>query len=326
MCIRWHDTKPILAPTPRRKTVMGRESDNSLDVLVDEGGVLEELGNGFVFTEGPVWNASGNFLLFSDIPTSTRWRWDERAGCGALSEATQKGNGMALDHRARLLVCEHATSCVVRMDADGSGSSREVIASHYDGKELNSPNDIVVRSDGSIYFTDPAAGRQDAPYGVGREQELEFQGVFRLSPEGAIELLVDDFLFPNGLCFSPDEVSLYVNDSRRHHIRIFDVNADGSLQAGRVFADGIIDAELPGGVDGMKCDERGNVWVTGPGGVWIFDPQGERIGVIAVPQVTANLAFGGPDRRWLFLTSSRSLYRMRTTVAGNAGRSSQIET
>jgi gluconolactonase len=297
---------------------MDRRSNNKLPALVDENVPLEKIGDGFVFTEGPVWNPTGESLLFSDIPTSTRWRWDERAGCVAVSEATQKGNGMALDNRARILVCEHATSCVVRMDADGVGRSREVIASHYHGKELNSPNDIVVRSDESIYFTDPAAGRQDAPYGVGREQELDFQGVFRLSPGGNIELLVDDFVFPNGLCFSPDESSLYVNDSRQHHIRVFVVNSDGSLAGGRVFASGIVDSDVPGGVDGMKCDEQGNVWVTGPGGVWIFDPRGERIGTIDIPEVTANLAFGGSDGRSLFLTASRSLYRLRTKVMGCA--------
>jgi gluconolactonase len=161
------------------------------------------------------------------------------------------------------------------MDPDGTGSGREVLATHYEGKELNSPNDVIVHSTGAIYFSDPTYGRMPV-FGIEREQDLDFQGVYRLAPEGGDpQLLVDDFVQPNGLCFSPDESLLYINDTDRAHIRVFDVGGDGTISNGRVLADGIGTGDLESGelVDGMKCDEHGNVWVTGPKGVWVFSPK-----------------------------------------------------
>jgi gluconolactonase len=285
--------------------------------LVDEGVEVEQLGTGFTFTEGPIWNPGGRYLLFSDMPGDTRRRWDEQSGVQTVASPSNKGNGMTLDADGRLLVCEHATSSLVRMDPDGTGSGREVFASHYQGRELNSPNDVVVRSDGSIYFSDPTYGRMPG-FGEEREQDLDFQGVYRLPPGGGEpQLLADDFGQPNGLCFSPDESLLYVNDTDRAHIRVWEVQADGSIAHGRMFAQGIGTGSFETGlVDGMKCDERGNVWVTGPGGVWVLSPGGEHLGVIGIPENVGNLCFGGPDWTWLFVPACTSLYRVKTKVAG----------
>src|SRR6266513_6243199 len=199
--------------------------------LVDEDAELERLGTGFTFTEGPIWNPDG-FLLFSDMPGDVRRRWDPDSGVTEVANPSNKGNGMTLDNDGRLIVCEHVTSSVVRMDPDGRGGGREVLASHYEGRELNSPNDVVVKSDGAIYFTDPTYGRMPG-FGLEREQELDFQGVYRIQPgNGEPQLLVDDFDQPNGLCFSPDESLLYVNDTTRAHIRVFDHGATARRRTG----------------------------------------------------------------------------------------------
>jgi gluconolactonase len=287
--------------------------------LVDEGAGVEQLGSGCTFTEGPIWNPDGGYLLFSDMPGDTRRRWDGGTGFTEVASPSNKGNGMTLDNDGRLVVCEHVTSSVVRMEPDGTGSGREVLVSHFEGRELNSPNDVVVKSDGAIYFTDPTYGRMPG-FGVEREQDLDIQGVYRI-PRGGGELqcLADDFAQPNGLCFTADETLLYVNDTDRAHIRVFDVAADGTLQNGRVFADGIGTASLEAGdlVDGMKLDERGNVWVTGPGGVCVFDPKGEHIGTVEVPEPVGNINWGGPDWNWLLIAATTSVYRVICKVSGN---------
>jgi gluconolactonase len=288
--------------------------------LIDEGAELEQLGTGCTFTEGPIWNPEGSFLLFSDMPGDTRRRWDEGTGFTEVASPSNKGNGMTIDLDGRLVVCEHATSSVVRMNPDGTGSGREVLATHYDGKELNSPNDVVVKSDGAIYFTDPTYGRMPG-FGVERAQELDFQGVYRIAPGGGDpQLVVGDFAQPNGLCFSVDESLLYVNDTDRAHIRVFDVAADGSLENGRVLAAGIGTASLEVGdlVDGMKLDERGNVWVTGPGGVCVFSPEGEHLGTVEVPEPVGNLNWG-PAQEWnaLLICATSSVYRITCKVSGN---------
>lgn len=286
----------------------------ALHELVDEGAKVERLATGFVFTEGPVWHPAGGYLLFSDIPADRRWRWDPDGGARVVREPAGMCNGMTYDEGLDLVVCEHATSSVVRERPDGT---RETIASHFRGRELNSPNDVCVRSDGSIYFSDPWYGRM-AVHGVERERELGFQGVFRIPPGGGEpELLVaeDELSMPNGLCFSPGESLLYVDDTPRAHVKAFDVDAGGSLSGGRVFCEEIGTGTVAGSVvDGMKCDERGNVWVTGPGGVWVINPSGELLGVVEAPEGVANLAWGGPDLHTLFLTATTSLYALRTTV------------
>ena len=293
------------------------KADAFLD-LVDEDAELEQLGTGFTFTEGPLWNPDG-FFLFSDMPADVRRRWDEASGVQEVANPSNKGNGMTLDNDGRLLVCEHVTSSLVRMDPDGTGSGREVLASHYEGRELNSPNDVVVKNDGAIYFTDPTYGRM-AGFGIEREQDLDFQGVYRIAPEGGDpQLLIDDFEQPNGLCFSTDESLLYINDTTRAHIRVFDVQSDGTIANSRVLADGIGSGSLEIGdlVDGMKLDERGNVWVTGPGGVCVFDPDGNHIGTVEVPENVGNINWGGPNWSQLFIPATSSMYRIQCKVSGN---------
>ncbi len=282
--------------------------------LVDENLEIEQIASGRTFTEGPVWNAAGGFLLFSDIPESKRCKWTAAGGTEVVMDPSNMCNGMTYDAQGNLLVCEHVTSTVVRERPDGT---RETIASHYLGKELNSPNDIIVGKDGSIYFTDPPYGRM-AGFGVEREQDMALQGVFQIrAASGELELLIDDFDGPNGLCFSPGEKLLYINDTTRAHIRVFDVQGDGSIANGRLFAEGI--GEGPPGpvVDGMKCDEQGNVWVTGPGGIWVFSPDGEHLGVVETPESVGNLTWGGPNWRTMFVPACTSVYRFETKVAGH---------
>jgi len=283
--------------------------------LVPENTEVEKLGTGFTFTEGPVWNRSGNFLLFSDMPADTRRRWDEQDGVSVVMQPSNKGNGMTYEKSGDLLVCEHSTSRVVRERVDGT---RETVASHFDGRELNSPNDVVVASDGGIYFSDPTYGRMPG-FGVEREQELTFQGVYRVPPSaGELQLLADDYEQPNGLCFSPDESLLYINDSPRALIRVYEVAADGSIRNGSVFFDNIGSGDIDEGIpDGMKCDEQGNIYVTGPGGVWVISPGAKLLGRIAVPENVGNLNFGGADWKTLFICASTSLYRIELRVSAN---------
>jgi gluconolactonase len=266
-----------------------------------------------IFTEGPVWHPVDHFLLFSDMPGDVRRRWDSHGGVAEVKRPANKCNGMTYDADLNLIVCEHATSLLVREKPDGT---RKVLASHFEGKELNSPNDVCVQSDGSIYFTDPWYGRMPG-FGVERPRELGFQGVYRAPPDGGgLQLVVDRDLFeqPNGLCFSHDEKLLYVNDSAKKLIRVFNVASDGSLSGERLFASEIRSSSQNGGPDGMKCDERGNVWVTGPGGVWVYAPSGDLVGKLHIPEVVANLAWGGPELRTLFVTATHSVYRLTTKV------------
>jgi gluconolactonase len=281
--------------------------------LIDSWAAVGQVGTGFTFTEGPIWHPVEHYLLFSDMPADVRRRWDQRGGVREVKRPSNKCNGMTYDEQLNLIVCEHATSSLVRERPDGQ---REVLASHFEGYELNSPNDVAVKSDGSIYFSDPWYGRMPV-YGVERPRELGFQGVYRVPPGGgAPELLVERYMFdqPNGLCFSPDEQRLYVNDTVQALIRVFDVSTYGSLMNGRVFASGLASDREPGLPDGMKCDSRGNVWCTAPGGVWVFAPSGELIGKLRVPEMVANLAWGGPDFRTLFLCATHSVYSVKTKV------------
>ena len=285
--------------------------------LIDPGAEVEQVATGFTFTEGPIWNQQGGFLLFSDMPGDVRRRWSERDGVTELRRPNNKGNGMVYDGEGNLLVCEHVTSSLVRERPDGV---RETLAFHYRGKYLNSPNDVITRSDGTIYFTDPGFGRVPG-FGIPREQELSFQGVYMIPAGGGDPQLIvaeDEFAQPNGLCFTPDERQMYINDTERALIRIYDVAADGTPGNGRPFFEGIGSGVIEEGIpDGMKVDERGNVWVTGPRGVWVISPEGEHLGVVEVPENVGNIAWGGPAWNVLYIPSSTSLYRVPTKVASS---------
>jgi gluconolactonase len=283
----------------------------AFEECIDLWAPVRQLGSGFEFCEGPVWHPREQHLLFSDMPGDVRRRWD-KGGVREVKRPANKCNGMTYDADLNLIVCEHATSSLIRERPDGR---REVLASHFEGMELNSPNDVVVKSDGSIYFSDPWYGRMPV-FGVERPRQLGFQGVYRIPPGGGEpQLLVDRYLFdqPNGLCFCPTEDRLFVNDTVQHNIRVFPILPDGRLGPGRIFASGIVGSE-PGVPDGMKCDAQGNVWVCGPGGVWVYTIKGELIGKLRVPELVGNLTWGGPDWRTLFLTATHSLYAVETRI------------
>lgn len=286
-------------------------SRNSSRAVFDPRTKLEKLAGGFQFTEGPVWVQREQALYFSDIPASTTRRWTEHGGVEIVRHPNDKSNGMFVDPDGALLVCQHGRRRIVKWRG---GDDVETVVDVFEGKKFNSPNDLVVRRDGSIYFTDPPYGLT-ATFGEPGEQELNFQGVFRTdAARQQVFLLHRGFFRPNGLAFSPDEKRLYVNDSEENLIRVFEVDASGDLSGERLFAE--VKGNEPGCPDGMKVDIEGNVYVTGPGGLWVFCPAGEKIGFLAVSEVVGNFAFGGEDRRSVFLTASTSLYRIRVLIPG----------
>jgi len=237
-----------------------------------------------------------------------------REGVLEVRNPSNKCNGMTYDNAGNLYVCEHVTSALVMETAAGE---RKVLATHWQGKELNSPNDVVVRSDRTVYFTDPTYGRMPV-FGLERKQELDYQGVYRVSRDGTLHREADDFSQPNGLCFSPDENILYVNDTTRAHIRMFDVAPDGSLSHSRIFAEHIGSGDYNEGVvDGMKGDEQGNIYVTGPRGIWVISARGTHLGIIRMPEIAGNLNWGGRDWDELYCACSTSIYRVRMNVRGN---------
>ena len=288
-------------------------SVNQPSAIVEPGTPLEKIASGFQFVEGPAWHPEQNTLVFSDIIGNTMYRWHDRDGLGVFRKPSYMANGNTWDREGRLLSCEHAKSRVSRIDAH---ENYEVLSSHYQGCELNSPNDIVVKRDGSIFFTDPNSGR-GARYGVARKQELDFQGVFRLDPvTRELTLLVDDFSMPNGLCFSRDETLLFINDTDRQHIRVFDVMEDGTIRNGRVWAE--TDGDEPGVADGMKMDSAGNLYCCGSGGIHVFDPAGARMGIIQTVEIAANFTWGGENLTELFITARHSVYRLKMKIQGHS--------
>lgn len=280
--------------------------------VVGKAVAVEKLASGFQFTEGPLWHARDHYLLFSDMPGDHLRKWSASGGVTTFRKPCAQSNGLAWDREGRLVVCEHATSRLTRTEANGEST---VLASHHAGKELNSPNDVVVKSDGAIYFSDPTYGRNEY-YGKPRPLQLDFRGVWRVAPGGELALLAGDFGQPNGLCFSLDEKQLYVNDTDRRHIRLFDVRSDGTLANSRVWAE--TKGEGPGAPDGMKIDSAGNIYCCGPGGIHVFAPDAACLGVIRMPEVTANFCFGDDDLRSLYVTASTSIYRLRVTTPGTA--------
>ncbi|MSP82342.1 MAG: SMP-30/gluconolactonase/LRE family protein [Alphaproteobacteria bacterium] len=285
--------------------------DRAFDQVVGRSLDACVIAEGLRFTEGPVWHPRERWLLFSDIPANRLYRWSEDKGLAVFRDPTNMTNGNTLDRKERLLCCEHAASRVTRTGADGQVT---VLASHFDGRSLNSPNDIVVRRDGRIYFTDPTYGRMAADDGVQRECELPFRGVFRIDPDGKLVLLVDDFRQPNGLCFSRDESRLFINDSETGTVRVFAVAADGSLSGGAIWA--FTGVDTSGSPDGMKIDGAENIYGCGPGGVYVHGPAGQILGRIRFPEPVANLAFGDDDFRSLYVTATTRVWRVRVQTPG----------
>lgn len=264
------------------------------------------IATGFRFTEGPVWFAEGNFLLFSDIPSDTIFRLDGDHIVNVFRYPSGNSNGLTRDVQGRLIICEHKNRRVSRIENDGSIT---ILADQFNFKKLNSPNDVVVKSNGSIYFTDP-------PYGIKPDQqEQNVQGVYRITQNGKIELAVGDFNRPNGLAFSPEEKKLYINDSSQlRHIRVFNVETDGSLSGGRIFHS--MSIKYKGVPDGMKVDSNGFLFCTGPKGVWVFDPDGNHHGTILTPEKPSNCAWGDDDQKSLYITAESSIYKIRVNNAG----------
>ncbi|WCB95333.1 Gluconolactonase [Baekduia alba] len=289
-----------------------------LDDLLGPDAAPERLVEGLGFTEGPAWHPGERRLYFSDVPGDARWRWGEQDGLELVARPAQMSNGSAFAPDLSLVVCEHATSRVVAWAPDGAV---RILASAHQGRQLNSPNDVCVASDGTVYFTDPTYGRSAAHgHGVDRPPELDVRGLYRVDPAtGALTCEHDGFDQPNGLCLSPDERLLYVNDTPRAQVLAFPRRPDGRLATPRVFAPDVGDGRFEHGiVDGMACDVHGNLWTTGPGGIWVFDRRGARLGVLAFDEPNVgNLTWGG--RAWdeLFVCATGSVYRLRTRVAGH---------
>ncbi len=298
--------------------------DPALDAIVSPGAKIEKLAGGFMFTEGPVWVRDGGYLLFSDPNNNLIYRWSEEDGVSAyrthsgyaginIGEYVQPGsNGLTLDAQERLTINEHGNRRVTRLEKNGQLT---VLADHYQGKRLNSPNDLVYRSDGALYLTDP-------PFGLPKffedpRKELSYSGVFCLI-NGELKLVSKDLTGPNGLAFSPDEKYLYVDnwDEKRKVIMRYDVHPDGTLSDGRVFLDA---TKEPGedAWDGMKIDVKGNLYLSGPGGLWIISPEGKHLGMIVGPEHPHNLAWGGEDHKTLYLAAQTGLYRLTVNISGS---------
>lgn len=299
--------------------------DARLDAIVPKGAVIEKLAEDFLFTEGPVWMPDGA-LLFSDPNANTIYRWSDDDGLSVfrtksgytgsdIGEYGQPGsNGLALDGDGRLTINEHGNRRIVRIEKNGVVTP---LAERYDGKRFNSPNDLVYKSDGSLYFTDP-------PFGLPRfaddaRKELPFSGVFRVK-DGRVDLLAHDVAGPNGIAFSPDERTLYVGnwDEKKKVVLAYDVQKDGTLGPARVFFD-MTSAPGEDAIDGIKVDQLGNLYVSGPGGLWILSPDGAHLGTIEGPEHPHNMAWGGPDYRTLYLTAQHGLYRVTLNVPGAVG-------
>jgi gluconolactonase len=308
--------------------------DPALDELIPPSAKIEKLADDFGFLEGPVWLHTGRqgYLIFSDIPANEIKKW---APDGKVSVFLEKSgftgtdptgvgyqinngrtvvtllgsNGITLDKQGRAVFCQHGDRAVVRLEKNGK---RTVLASRYEGKRLNSPNDLVYKSDGALYFTDP-------PYGLAKlfddpKKELPFQGVYLLK-DGKLQLLYKDFKAPNGIAFSPDEKYLYVDDSASKTYWRFEVQPDDTIASGKLFFD-MSSSKAAGVPDGMKVDKKGNIFGVGPGGVWVLSPDGKHLGTIVPAEDPANLAWGDADAKTLYLTARTGLYRIRTNTVG----------
>ena len=278
--------------------------------LIASTAKLELLAKGFQFLEGPVWDNTRGCVFFSDVPGNTMYRYTMDGRVSVYRKPSNNSNGNIFDKQGRLITCEHHNRRVVRE----VGDDLEVIAGTYKGKKINSPNDVIMAKDGSFLFTDPAYGLQPGLGGPAKA-ELDFKGVYRVPPEGGEPILIaDDFDAPNGIVLSPDETKLFVVDSGKKHIRVFDVAPGWIITGGKVFVDVKDESnEIP---DGMKIDVNGNIFCTGPKGIWIINNRARLLGRIQLPEVAANLNWGGPGRDTLFITASTGLYRLTTLTRG----------
>jgi gluconolactonase len=273
--------------------------------VVDQKAKLETVATGFGFTEGPMWDEAG-FLYVSDETLNKIFRVYPD---GKKEEVIALGDpdGNTFDHRHRLIDCASVLRAIIAVTPDGK---YDVLADHYDGKKLNSPNDVIVGPDGSLYFTDPTLDLVE-----GQKQEIPYQGVYRLDDKGNVQLLTKDLTQPNGLAFSPDGKRFYVDDSEKRNIRVYDVASDGTLGNGRIFGEEP-GAKHDGVPDGIKVDKNGNLFVTGPKGIWVWDATGNHLGTIAMPEQPANLTWGDKDYRTLYITASTSVYRLELKTQG----------
>ncbi len=301
---------PVSSQSSKRIEQFAQE----LEKIIATSEPIRELAAGFGGSlgpaEGPLWWKEGRYLLFSDIHNDKRMKYVPGQGVSVFKEPTNRANGLTRDREGRLIACEHDSRRVTRQELDGGIT---VIANSFQGRRLNRPNDVVVKSDGGIYFTDPWTSPL-AP----EQWDLTFAGVYRVTPDlGTMSLLVGDFVLPNGLAFSPDEKILYINDTRRRHIRAFELLPNGTLakQTDRVFAD--LGGAEPGVPDGMKVDVEGNVYCGGAGGIWIMDPNGKKLGrIVHGAPATTNIAFGGDDWKTLYFTSRNHLGSVNVTIPG----------
>ena len=316
---------PVGAQTQSKESVI--RLDPALDAIVAPGTMVETLKEGFGFINGILWVREGNtgHLLVSDIPANVVHKWTpgamtvflDRPDWTTVTEARPANvrfgaNGITMDRQGRIVYAAEADRAVIRLEKDGK---RTILADRYDGKRLNSPNDLVFRSDGSLYFTDPSGGGRFGTWDL--KKELPYQGVFLLK-DGKLRLLVQDLDRPNGIVLSADEKSLYVNDSTKRVIMRYDVQRDGTVANGRLFAD-MNTGKGAGNPDGMKFDEKGNLYSVGPGGIWVFSPEGRQIGIIVPPENAPGFTFGDPDGKAIYMAASSKLARIRLKVAG-AGR------
>ena len=286
--------------------------DSDFNKLIDPTSKIELIAGVFKFTEGPVWHNEENCLYFSDIPSNIIYRFDNNTGISVFRNPSHFSNGLTLNKQGKLIICEHRSRSITIQTEDGF----QTLADNFNGKKLNSPNDVIISKNGTIFFSDPIYGLQEG-LGGPATQELCFQGVYMLKP-GAKEpvLLFNDFERPNGLVLSEDENSLFVNDTVRQHIRVFTKDEKDKYSHGQIFVE--LFGEGIGRPDGMKLDADGNMFCTGPGGIWVFLSSGKLLGKILLEQKTANLAWGDEDRRSLYITSSNNLLRLRCKTSGKS--------
>ncbi|SKB00841.1 gluconolactonase [Prosthecobacter debontii] len=309
----------VLAAEPAPDFQGGIERlDPAIDQLLAPDAKIEVLASGFNWSEGPVWKDGQ--ILFSDVPENTVFGWKEGdknafislRPSGSLDGTGQGSNGLALDAQGNLILTQQGERRIARLEKDGSFTT---LADQYNGKRFNSPNDLVIARSGQIFFTDP-------PYGMkkGVEQDAPYHGIYRVDTDGKVSLIIDDIRWPNGIALSPDEKILYlaISDKEAARVMAYDLQADGSVQNGRVIfnAQALKSAERKGSCDGMKVDTQGNIWTTGPGGVLILSPQGKHMGTILTGQNTGNCAWGGPEKDTMYITADMFLLRVKTRIQG----------